>query len=83
MEMVHVTIQTARFEEEIQFYEKYVGLTIKRDMRGGDMDIVFMGDETGSKVGYILVIANPKYNPFEGNIEMAEWTLLRILPVLE
>ena len=45
--------------------------------------VLFMGDETGSKVGYILVIANPKYNPFEGNIEMAEWTLLRILPVLE
>ncbi len=45
--------------------------------------VLFMGDEAGSKVGYILVIANPKYNPFEGNIEMAEWTLLRILPVLE
>ena len=45
--------------------------------------VLFMGDEAGSKVGYVLVIANPKYNPFEGNIEMAEWTLLRILPVLE
>ena len=45
--------------------------------------VLFMGDETGSKAGYVLVIANPKYNPFEGNIEMAEWTLLRILPVLE
>ena len=45
--------------------------------------VLFMGDETGSKVGYVLVIANPKYNPFEGNIEMAEWTLLRIIPVLE
>ena len=45
--------------------------------------VFFMGDEAGSKVGYVLVIANPKYNPFEGNIEMAEWTLLRILPVLE
>jgi hypothetical protein len=45
--------------------------------------VLFMGDETGPKVGYVLVIANPKYNPFEGNIEMAEWTLLRILPVLE
>ena len=45
--------------------------------------VLFMGDENGSKVGCVLVIANPKYNPFEGNIEMAEWTLLRILPVLE
>ncbi len=45
--------------------------------------VLFMDDETGSKVGYVLVIANPKYNSFEGNIEMAEWTLLRILPILE
>ena len=45
--------------------------------------VLFMGDEAGSKVGYVLVIANPKYNPFEGNVEMAEWTLLRILPVIE
>jgi AraC family transcriptional regulator len=29
--------------------------------------------------GSILVVANPKYNPFEGNIEMAQWTLLRIM----
>ena len=42
--------------------------------------IEFMSEEQGSKLGYILVIANPKYNEFEGNIEMAEWTLLRIMP---
>ena len=42
--------------------------------------VEFMSQETGSKVGYILVVANPKYNPYEGNIEMAAWTLLRIIP---
>ena len=45
--------------------------------------IEFMSQETGTKVGYILVIANPKYNEYEGNIEMAAWTLLRMLPVIE
>ena len=45
--------------------------------------VLFMGDETGSKVGYVLVIANPKYNPYEGTIEMANWTLLRMIPNLE
>ena len=45
--------------------------------------VPFMSEDTGPKVGYILVIANPKYNPYEGNIEMAEWTLLRMLPVIE
>ena len=42
--------------------------------------IEFMSQETGPKVGYTLVIANPKYNPYEGNVEMAAWTLLRIIP---
>ena len=30
--------------------------------------------------GDFIVIANPKYNPYEGTIEMADWTLKRILP---
>ena len=45
--------------------------------------IEFMSQETGPKVGYTLVIANPKYNPYEGNVEMAAWTLLRIIPNIE
>ena len=31
--MLHITIQTTRFEEEIAFYEKEAGLTLQRDMR--------------------------------------------------
>lgn len=45
--------------------------------------IEFMNEETGSLEGYILVVANPKYNLYEGNIEMAEWTLLRMMPDVE
>ena len=45
--------------------------------------IEFMSQESGPKVGYVLVIANPKYNEYEGNIERAAWTLLRMLPVIE
>ena len=33
MKMLHVTIQTAKFEEELKFYEEIAGLTIQRDMR--------------------------------------------------
>ena len=33
MKMLHVTIQTARFEEEIAFYRDIVGLTIRRETR--------------------------------------------------
>jgi len=49
---------------------------------GEDSMIVnFMGDE-GLTEGSILVIANPRWNEFEGIPEMADWTVLRMMPVL-
>ena len=45
--------------------------------------VAFFDEEKGMLDGYILVIANPNYNPYEGTIEMANWTLLRLLPNLE
>ena len=42
------------------------------------MIINFMSDECPQE-GAILVIANPKYNEFEGTVEMAEWTVLRVM----
>ena len=48
-----------------------------------DSFVAFFDEEKGMLDGYILVSANPKYNPYEGTIEMANWTLLRILPNLE
>ena len=45
--------------------------------------IEFMSEESGPKVGYILVIANPKWIEYEGATEMVDWTILRIMPVLD
>ena len=42
------------------------------------MIINFMSDEFPPE-GVVLVIANPRYNVFEGTVEMADWTLLRAL----
>ena len=42
------------------------------------MIINFMSDECPPE-GAILVIANPRYNEFEGSIEMADWSLLRVM----
>ena len=42
------------------------------------MIINFMSDEC-PREGAILVIANPRYNLFEGSVEMADWTLLRVM----
>lgn len=48
------------------------------------MIINFMSDECPQE-GAILVIANPRYNEYEGTVEMADWTVLRILrdPTIE
>ena len=45
------------------------------------MIVNFMGDE-GLTEGSMLVIANPRWNEYEGTIEMADWTVLRLMPVL-
>jgi len=42
MKFLHVTIQTSKFEEEINFYQKYVGLNIQEDMRPLGNPIVFL-----------------------------------------
>ena len=42
------------------------------------MIINFMSDECPQE-GAILIIGNPRYNEFEGSVEMADWTTLRIM----
>ena len=42
------------------------------------MVINFMSDECPQN-GAILVIANPRFNEYEGTVEMADWTILRIM----
>ena len=51
---------------------------------GGENDIILeFGNEERMLTGYWIVIANPRYNEFEGTIEMADWTLLRLMPDVE
>ena len=42
------------------------------------MIINFMSDECPQE-GAILVIASPRFNVFEDSVEMADWTVLRIM----
>jgi len=46
MKLNHITIQTEAFEKEIEFYQKYVGLTVSRDMRPMGKNIVFLSGAT-------------------------------------
>ncbi|MBO5993901.1 MAG: VOC family protein [Firmicutes bacterium] len=57
MNMVHVTIQTDRFEEEIKFYEEFAELTINQDMRPA-VDLVFLANIEGRT--RVEIIRNPE-----------------------
>jgi lactoylglutathione lyase len=47
MKMLHVTIRTAKFEEEIGFYQNIAGLSIERDMRPMGRNMVFLSNAPG------------------------------------
>ena len=57
MKFLHVTIQTNRFEDEIEFFENEVGLTIQRDMRP-KRDLVFLANAAGDTC--VEVLRNPE-----------------------
>ena len=51
---------------------------------GGENSIIVeFGNEERMLTGYWIVIANPRYNEYEGTIEMADWILLRMIPNME
>ena len=47
MKMLHVTIQTKFFQEEMDFFLKHVGLKIDRDMRPFGRNMVFLNNGEG------------------------------------
>ncbi|MDD6310505.1 MAG: VOC family protein [Firmicutes bacterium] len=48
MKMRHVTIQSAKYEESIKFYQEIVGLTIVNEIKGkGPHDITFLANGEG------------------------------------
>ena len=54
MKMRHVTVHTENFEKEIEFYEKYAGLEIRRDMRSSGRNMVFLsGGEEDTQIEII------------------------------
>lgn len=58
MKMLHVTIQTNRFEEELAFYQQIIGLQIITDMRTPERKMVFLADAAGDTE--IELIENPE-----------------------
>ena len=58
MKMLHVTIQTNKFEEEIRFYREIVGLEFAGDMRSNGKNLVFLSNGEGEPA--IEIIENPE-----------------------
>ena len=63
MKMLHVTIQTKFFQEEMDFFLKHVGLKIDRDMRPFGRKMVFLNNGEGETC--IEIIEND--SDFAGN----------------
>ena len=61
MKMLHVTVQTNEFEEELQFYLDIVGLKIITDMREMGPKMVFLANTEGDTE--IEIIGNPSASP--------------------
>ena len=47
MKMMHVTIQSAKYRESIEFYREIVGLTVSRTIEGHGSEITFLTDAAG------------------------------------
>ncbi len=47
MKMLHVTIQTKYFEDEMNFFLKHVGLKVERDMRPFGRNMIFLANGEG------------------------------------
>ncbi|MBQ3392775.1 MAG: VOC family protein [Lachnospiraceae bacterium] len=47
MKLLHVTIKTDKFEEELRFYKEVAGLQITRDMRPLGRNMVFLANAEG------------------------------------
>lgn len=41
---------------------------------------LWLVDHARNLTGYWIVISNPRWNEYEGTVEMADWTLLRMVP---
>ena len=68
MKMMHVTIQTCRFEEELAFYQKIPGLKIVGDMRDKGKNLVFLANSEGETC--VEVIDNPEAEN-SGNVNLS------------
>ena len=57
MQLLHITIQTNKFDEEVEFYKNIAGLKVTRQIDAPDLHIVFLANAEGDT--NIEIIDNP------------------------
>ena len=68
MKLMHVTIQTDKFEKEIEFYEKFAGPKVMQDMRPMGKNRVFLAED---KTDTCIEIIENKDAENAGNINLS------------
>ena len=58
MKMLHVTIRTNKFEEELKFYQEIAELSVTRDMRALGREMIFLSNGEGETE--IEIIGTPE-----------------------
>lgn len=58
MQLNHVTIQTANFAKEVDFYKTYANLNVMREIHPGGGNIVFLANAEGQTE--VEIIENPQ-----------------------
>lgn len=48
MKLLHITIQTAAFDKELDFFQTFAGLSVQRELLSAGRKIVFLGDAEGA-----------------------------------
>ena len=51
MKFAHITINTSKLEQSVEFYKDIAGLAVQGEMKNGPMHIVFLVNGEGDAVG--------------------------------
>ena len=62
MKFAHITINTSKLEQSVEFYKDIAGLTVQGEMKNGPMHIVFLANGEGETAVELIETADaPSY----------------------
>ncbi len=58
MKFAHITINTAKLEQSVEFYKNIAGLSVQNEMKAGPMHIVFLCNAEGETAVELIETAD-------------------------